>query len=213
MALGGGTFTAQNKVLPGTYVNVISRNSIKNNTESGVVAMPICLDWGPDDKIFEVTADEFEKVALEVFGRSPYDGNLINVREVFKHSTKGLFFKINNNGTKAGCKYADAKCKGSRGNSIKIVIKKNIDQTEKYDVSTYMDTTLVDVQTVASSGELKDNAFIEWKESFELEETAGTFLTGVQVELMISQQMRLIQCLCSYWRITLLMWLRLWKQT
>ena len=61
MALGGGTFTAQNKVLPGTYVNVISRNSIKNNTESGVVAMPICLDWGPDDKIFEVTADEFEK--------------------------------------------------------------------------------------------------------------------------------------------------------
>lgn len=66
MALGGGTFTAQNKVLPGTYVNVISRNSIKNNTESGVVAMPICLDWGPDDKIFEVTADEFEKVALEV---------------------------------------------------------------------------------------------------------------------------------------------------
>lgn len=178
MALGGGTFTAQNKVLPGTYVNVISRNSIKNNTESGVVAMPICLDWGPDDKIFEVTADEFEKVALEVFGRSPYDGNLINVREVFKHSTKGLFFKINNNGTKAGCKYADAKCKGSKGNSIKIVIKKNIDQTEKYDVSTYMDTTLVDVQTVASSGELKDNAFIEWKESFELEETADTFLTG-----------------------------------
>ena len=115
MALGGGTFTAQNKVLPGTYVNVISRNSIKNNTESGVVAMPICLDWGPDDKIFEVTADEFEKVALEVFGRSPYDGNLINVREVFKHSTKGLFFKINNSGAKAGCKYADAKCKGSRG--------------------------------------------------------------------------------------------------
>lgn len=178
MALGGGTFTAQNKVLPGTYVNVISRNSIKNNTESGVVAMPICLDWGPDDKIFEVTADEFEKVALEVFGRSPYDGNLINVREVFKHSIKGLFFKINNSGAKAGCKYADAKCKGSRGNSIKIVIKKNIDQTEKYDVSTYMDTTLVDIQTVASSGELKDNAFIEWKESFELEETAGTFLTG-----------------------------------
>lgn len=119
-----------------------------------------------------MTADEFEKVALEVFGRSPYDGNLINVREVFKHSTKGLFFKINNSGAKAGCKYADAKCKGSRGNSIKIVIKKNIDQTEKYDVSTYMDTTLVDIQTVASSGELKDNAFIEWKESFELEETA-----------------------------------------
>lgn len=53
MALGGGTFTAQNKVLPGTYVNVISRNSIKNNTESGVVAMPICLDWGPDDKILK----------------------------------------------------------------------------------------------------------------------------------------------------------------
>lgn len=168
MALGGGTFTAQNKVLPGTYVNVISRNSIKNNTESGVVAMPICLDWGPDDKIFEVTADEFEKVALEVFGRSPYDGNLINVREVFKHASKGLFFKINNNGAKAGCKYADAKCKGSKGNSIKIVIKKNIDQTEKYDVSTYMDTTLVDIQTVASSGELKDNAFIEWKESLML---------------------------------------------
>ena len=43
MALGGGTFTAQNKVLPGTYVNVISRNSIRK-----VAWLPCQYVWTGD---------------------------------------------------------------------------------------------------------------------------------------------------------------------
>lgn len=40
MALGGGNFLTQNKVIPGTYINFIStRSGIVVNAERGVVGM------------------------------------------------------------------------------------------------------------------------------------------------------------------------------
>ena len=46
MALGGGKWTAQNKVLPGTYVNFVSAASASDSiSDRGVVTMPLSLDW------------------------------------------------------------------------------------------------------------------------------------------------------------------------
>ena len=62
MALGGGTFVTQNKVLPGAYINFISTaNAGVVFGERGVCAAPLNLNWGVEDEVIELTAEEFEK--------------------------------------------------------------------------------------------------------------------------------------------------------
>ena len=69
MALGGGNFITQNKVLPGTYINFISVKSADSNlSDRGIATMPLELDWGIEDSIFEVTQEDLEKNALKFFG-------------------------------------------------------------------------------------------------------------------------------------------------
>ena len=47
MALGGGTFMTQNKVLPGAYINFVSRpRAMGSLGERGVVCVGMELDWG-----------------------------------------------------------------------------------------------------------------------------------------------------------------------
>ena len=72
---------------------------------------------------------------------------------------------------------ATAKCSGVRGNDIKIVIAKNIDEDSKYDVSTYLGTKEVDVQTVKTVNELVDNDYVTFKMQT-LAVTAGKALAG-----------------------------------
>ena len=44
--MAGGTFTAQNKILPGVYINVESQpNAVATVGERGVVAIPKALSW------------------------------------------------------------------------------------------------------------------------------------------------------------------------
>lgn len=51
MALGGGTFTSQNKKLPGTYINFVSAASASAAlSDRGVATMPLELDWGTEGK-------------------------------------------------------------------------------------------------------------------------------------------------------------------
>lgn len=45
MALGGGTFTAQNKELPGAYINFVSAASASAAlSDRGIATMPLELD-------------------------------------------------------------------------------------------------------------------------------------------------------------------------
>ena len=62
MALGGGTFLVQNKVLPGSYINFISAaRASAVLSDRGVATMPLELDWGPDEVVFAVENSEFQK--------------------------------------------------------------------------------------------------------------------------------------------------------
>ena len=63
--LGGGTFTSQNKILPGTYINVVSAVHAGSNATNGVVAMPLTLNWGPMGEVVKLTKEEFEKDSLK----------------------------------------------------------------------------------------------------------------------------------------------------
>ena len=55
MALGGGTWLTQNKKLPGTYINFVSKvRASVNMADRGYAAMPLDLDWGIEGEVFTV---------------------------------------------------------------------------------------------------------------------------------------------------------------
>ena len=68
MALGGGTYQTQNKVLPGAYINFVSRpRAMGTMGERGTVCIGMALDWGQKE-MMTVEASEFQTNALERFG-------------------------------------------------------------------------------------------------------------------------------------------------
>ncbi|MHB8064782.1 MAG: phage tail sheath family protein [Ruminiclostridium sp.] len=177
MALGGGTFLTQNKVLPGSYINFISAaRATAALSERGVAAMPLELDWCVDGSIFMVEAADFQKSSMKIFGYTYTHEKLKGLRDLFKNIKTGYFFKLNN-GVKAACTYATAKYSGTRGNDIKIVIAQNVEEHSKYDVHTLVETAKVDSQTVSSITELKANDFVEFNSSATISLTSGTPLT------------------------------------
>ena len=184
MALGGGTFTTMNKVLPGAYINFVSiARALGTMGERGIVAMPLEMDWGPEDEVITIDAGEFQKEALNILGYSFIHEKMRPLREVFKGASIVKLYRINTGGTKATATIGTgvtvtAKYPGVRGNNIKIVVQANIDDEGKFDVITYLDTTMVDKQTVAAISELKPNNFVEFSGTGALEVTAGVPLTG-----------------------------------
>ena len=86
MPIGGGTFTVQNKILPGAYINFVSMGTNAKMGSRGVAALPLELNWGPDDKVFTMTATDFNATSLKVFGYDPTDANILLVREALKLS-------------------------------------------------------------------------------------------------------------------------------
>lgn len=183
MALGGGTFITQNKVLPGAYVNFISvAQASAALSERGTATLPLSLDWGPEDKIFTVEAADFAKNSQGIFGYEYTAEQLLPVREIFKHAKTVHFFRLNAGGSKAGNAFATAKYPGTRGNDLRVVITANEGSTEAkplFDVSTLLGTTQVDMQTgVAVISDLQPNDYLDWKSTGTLALTSSTPLTG-----------------------------------
>nr|DAH43939.1 MAG TPA: tail sheath protein [Caudoviricetes sp.] len=178
MALGGGTFTAQNKVLPGTYVNFVSAASASSElSDRGIATMPLELDWGIEGEIFEVTNEDFQKNSLKIFGYAVDSPKIAGLKDLFMGARTLYAYRLNGGGEKATNTYATAKYCGVRGNDLKIVIQANADDGEKYDVATYFGTVMVDTQTVAKASDLMANDYVIFKDT-DLAVTAGTPLTG-----------------------------------
>lgn len=177
MALGGGTFISQNKKLPGSYINFASaQNASSSIGERGIAAMAIEMDWGKDGEIIEVTSQNFAKDSLKIFGYDYSHEKLKGLRDLFKNVKKAYFYRLNT-GNKATTDIATAKCSGTRGNDIRIVVAKNIDDGTKHDVVTYLGTKEVDKQTIKEVSELVDNDYVTFSMEA-LEVTAGKSLEG-----------------------------------
>ena len=178
MALGGGTFVAQNKVLPGAYINFVSLATASATlSDRGVATMPLVLDWGVEGAVFEVTNADFKENCTKIFGY-PYDHEKMKgLRDLFKNITTLYAYRLNGGGTKATNTYATAKFGGVRGNDLKVIIQKNVDDESMFDVKTVMDTTVVDTQTVANATDLVANDFVTWNVT-DLAVTAGVALEG-----------------------------------
>ncbi|MCR1632839.1 phage tail sheath family protein [Clostridioides difficile] len=178
MALGGGTFVTQNKILPGAYINFISaKRATSSLSDRGIVAMPLELDWGIDEEAFQVTSDDFEKYSVKYFGYDYTHEKLKGLRDLFKNIRLGYFYKLNK-GVKASCTIATAKYSGIRGNDLKIVVTTNIDDNTKFDVVTLLDNKKVDTQIAKVITDLEDNDYVIWKKDATLEASAGLVFTG-----------------------------------
>ena len=178
MALGGGSWASQNKVLPGTYINFVSLAAANSAvSDRGVVAMPLSMDWGTDNEVFEVTVEMLQNQSLKLFGYPYNHVKLKGVRDLFKHAKTAYFYKLNK-GVAATSKYGTAKCTGALGNKIRVSVTANLDEPEKFDVKTVFDNVTVDNQIAITRAELKDNDFVKFSLSAELAEDAGTAMTG-----------------------------------
>lgn len=178
MALGGGTFTTQNKLLPGAYVNFVSLATASATlSDRGIATMPLELDWGIEGEVFEVTNEEFQKNSLKIFGYAYNDAKLKGLRDLFKNIRTLYAYRLNSGGIKAANTYAIAKYSGVCGNNITIVIQKNIDDENQFDVKTLVSGAVVDVQTVTTAAELVANDFVTFDTEASLEVTAGIALT------------------------------------
>lgn len=138
MALGGGNFVTQNKVLPGSYINFVSLgNSASVFGERGVCAAPLNIDWGEGEDVIEVTGEDFEKSSLKIFGYEYNDEKMKPYRDMYKNAKSCYFYRVSG-GTRATAEYGTARCSGERGNSIFYTIAKNVDDPQLTEVCTYI---------------------------------------------------------------------------
>ena len=178
MALGGGVFLTQNKVLPGSYINFVSAAKASASlSDRGIATMPLVLDWGKDEEVFEVTSADFQKNSRDIFGYDYASDKLKGLRDLFLNAKTLFAYKLNK-GEKAANTFATAKYSGERGNALKVVVKSNADTPSNFDVALYLDNEKVDAQTVSKMADLKDNAFVDWKKGATLAVNAGLALTG-----------------------------------
>ena len=179
MALGGGTWLVQNKVLPGSYINFSSvAKASATLSDRGYAAAPFVLSWGPENEVFAVTSGEFQKNSKAVFGYSYDHPKMLALREIFLHATTVYCYRLGLGAKKAACALATAKYPGIRGNDLSIVIAVNVDDPDAFDVGTYLDGIQVDLQTVTTAEELTGNDYVDFKKDLTLEATAGAPLTG-----------------------------------
>ena len=173
MAWGGGTFQVQNKVLPGAYINFISKAKAKAElSDRGFATIALELDWGTDNEVFEVTNADFQKNSLKLFGYDYGHEKLRGLRDLFLNLNTLYAYRLNT-GNKATNTYATARHSGIRGNDIKIIIQKDVDNQSLFYVKTLIGNILVDNQTVPDMTSLKDNDYVIWKKDGQLQETAG----------------------------------------
>lgn len=176
--LGGGTFTSQNKILPGSYINFVSQAKATADVgDRGIVSIALELNWCADNEIMKITKADFEKNTMELFGYPYAADEMADIRDIFLNARILYLYRLNSGGKKAENTMAAAKYTGTRGNDITIVVRKNVDNDSNYDVKTYLGTYLADTQTVTKASDLKENAFVTWKDT-ELTVTAGTKLEG-----------------------------------
>ena len=179
MALGGGTYTVQNKVLGGAYFQFVSvPKATATIADRGVAGIALELNWGDGDDIVTIEAREFLRDSLNILGYSYSADELRALRELFLHAQTVHLYRLNGKGAKATSDIGTAKYAGTRGNDLRVVISKNVDDPTYFTVATYLGVTEVENQSVKSASDLQDNDFIVFNKGASLDENAGITFSG-----------------------------------
>lgn len=185
--MAGGTWSSQNKVLPGVYIRFTTGTPLGLTIgERGVVTICEPMSWGPVGQVQTIEATT---------NMVPYTGYDITanqnrfLQEIFKGSnrtsapTTVLLYRPTASGaTQAKATItnltATALYPGARGNDITIVVTAQTEPEESFLVSTVVDETIVDQQTGAQVSDLVANDWVTFSGSGALNATTGTALTG-----------------------------------
>ena len=177
----GGTFTSYNKVRAGAYFNFksVPRPMIQVG-DRGIATIPLELSWGDTGVLIEVFSDELlNGESLAKVGFTAYDSQSKLLNLMLQNCYKVLVYRTNTGGTKAtatiGNLTATAKYKGTFGNNIIVSVVAN---NTLFDVSTFVNGSQKDKQTVATIAELENNDFVDFSGTGSLTANAGTSLTG-----------------------------------
>lgn len=179
MGLGGGTWLTQNKVLPGAYINFVALHRANATlSDRGIATVPLIMDWGVQGEVIEVSARDFQRNSKRIFGYDFTHRNLRPLRELFHNISVGYFYRLGVGGTRATNAYATARFVGNRGNDITVSIAPNVDTPTYWDVTTHLDNSIVDIQTVFDASNLMPNDYVTWNTNVQLTSEAGVILTG-----------------------------------
>ena len=137
MALGGGMYTVQNKVLPGAYINFVSAARASATLATAARRLSRCPSTGTGERGRDHREQRVPEGSLALTGYAYTADELRPLREIFANAKTLHLFRLNSGGAKAACKYAEAKYPGKIGNELKIVIQQN----EGFTVSTNESTT------------------------------------------------------------------------
>ncbi|MEW8955608.1 phage tail sheath family protein [Clostridium sp.] len=177
--MAGGTWTKENKIRPGAYINFKSKkDALTPIGERGIATMPLVLPWGTEKQIITIHADDDLSKTL---GINIADESVLLIKEVFKKAKTLLLYRLNE-GTKATATLdgltVNAKYSGTKGNNITLVIQNNIDDASQFEVITMFEGNKVDKQLIKIIEELKNNDYVEFKGTGELKATSGLPLKG-----------------------------------
>ncbi|WP_339207327.1 phage tail sheath family protein [Paenibacillus sp. FSL K6-3182] len=177
--MAGGTYTSQNKVRPGVYINLVGeKKTVGSMGERGTVSVPLNLNWGQSKAVIAINAGDDLRSLLGYDLSAP---ELLLVREAYKKAKTLLLYRLNE-GTKAtavaGSLTLTAKFGGVRGNDITVAVKQNVDDEARFDVITFVAKEAVDSQTAVNIAELKSNAFVSFGGTGALTLAAGVPLVG-----------------------------------
>lgn len=185
MALGGGTWQFQNKILLGTYINFASKVRAEADiSERGYATMALPFNWGPENVVFPVTAEEFQGKSLSIFGYDYTADELKGLRDLFINAKTVYFYRLSNNAVAAKNGMGTAKYAGVRGNDITTEVATDVDDPDTFDVKTYIKVdginTLVDNQKqVKAWTDVTDNDYVKWSRAGgNMVATAGTPMIG-----------------------------------
>jgi hypothetical protein len=185
--MAGGIWRSQNKILPGVYINVKSRQSVTANVgDRGTVAICKPLSWGPTGVVEEYKPGDDP---TGIIGAGITSDAALFIREMIKGSdvTSGpnkilIYRPAGTSGAKATATIGDltatALYDGVRGNDITIVVAADPDTEGGFIVSTVVDGSVVDAQAVTAIGSLVANAWVTFSGEGSLTASAGTALTG-----------------------------------
>ena len=192
--MAGGVWTSQNKVRPGAYINFETEkvSNIEVGTR-GIVTMAMELDWGATDKLIEVTMNELlNGNSLASIGMMAGDDKSLLPTLALQNASILKLYRLNQDGVKASLSISSgeeeststltvtAKYAGTFGNKIAILITPvSTEETNtEFNVQTYANGYLVDVQRVTTFDQLVNNEFVTFSGTGAAVAQTSTLLTG-----------------------------------
>lgn len=98
MALGGGTWTVQNKTLPGAYINFVNTSTVGSAIgERGIVAIALPLGKAAGT-VIELESSAFVKDSVALTGKEYDSAELLPLREIFRNATKVYVYDMPTDG-------------------------------------------------------------------------------------------------------------------